>query len=91
MVLRYYKLNKLLRERKISISKMQRDLNLSKSEIEKIKTNRILLSDTYLLICQYLKCEIEDIMDYLSLKEDGEPYADLTLITKDSYKTKINI
>lgn len=91
MVIRYYKLNKLLKERKISISKMQRDLNLPKSEIEKIKTNRILLSDTYLLICQYLKCEIEDIMDCLSLKEDDEPYADLTLITKNSYKTKINI
>ena len=91
MVIRYYKLNKLLKERKISISKMQRDLNLPNSEIEKIKTNRILLSDTYLLICQYLKCEIEDIMDCLSLKEDDEPYADLTLITKNSYKTKINI
>lgn len=89
MEIRYYKLIKLLKERKIPLAKMQKELSISQSEIEKIKTNRILHSDTYLLICQYLNCEIEDIIEILSLKDDGEPYADLSLITKNSYKTKL--
>lgn len=89
MEIRYYKLTKLLKERKIPLAKMQKELSISPSEIEKIKTNRILHSDTYLLICQYLSCEIEDIMECLSLREDEEPYADLNLITKNSYNTKL--
>ena len=91
MVVRYYKLTKLLKEKKIPLHKMQKDLNISFNEIEKIKTNRILLSDTYLLICRYLNCEIKDILDVVSSENDNEPYADLQLITKNSFETKLDI
>ncbi len=90
MEIRYYKLHKLLKEKNISLNKLQKTLNLLPSEIEKITTNRLLLSDTYILICQHLNCDISDIMDVLSLKDEQEPFVDIKLITKNSYKTKLN-
>ena len=89
MEVRYYKLDKLLKARKISLNKLQKELDLLQSEIEKIYTNRLLLSDTYILICQYLNCDIGDIMDIVSLENDKEPFVDINLITKNSYKPKL--
>ena len=89
MEIRYYKLNKLLKERKTSLNKLQKELDLLQSEIEKIATNRLLLSDTYLMICQYLNCDIGDIMDIISLDDEKESFVDLNLITKNSYKPKL--
>ena len=89
MEIRYYKLNKLLKERKTSLNKLQKELGLLQSEIEKITTNRLLLSDTYLMICQYLNCDIGDIMDIISLDDEKEPFVDLNLIAKNSYKPKL--
>ncbi|MBE6695448.1 MAG: helix-turn-helix transcriptional regulator [Ruminococcaceae bacterium] len=89
MEIRYYKLNKLLKERKTSLNKLQKELGLLQSEIEKIATNRLLLSDTYLMICQYLNCDIGDIMDIISLDDEKESFVDLNLITKNSYKPKL--
>ena len=89
MEIRYYKLNKLLKERKTSLNKLQKELGLLQSEIEKIATNRLLLSDTYFMICQYLNCDIGDIMDIISLDDEKESFVDLNLITKNSYKPKL--
>ena len=89
MEIRYYKLNKLLKERKTSLNKLQKELGLLQSEIEKIATNRLLLSDTYLMICQYLNCDIGDIMDIITLDDEKESFVDLNLITKNSYKPKL--
>ena len=89
MEIRYYKLTKLLKEKKISLSKLQKELDLLPSEIEKISTNRLLLSDTYFLICQYLGCDIGDMMDVVSLDDEKEPFIDINTITKNSYKTKL--
>lgn len=89
MEIRYYKLNKLLKERKTSLNKLQKELGLLQSEIEKIATNRLLLSDTYLMICQYLNCDIGDIMDIISLDDEKESFVDLNLIAKNSYKPKL--
>ena len=89
MEIRYYKLNKLLKEKKITINKLQKELNLSPSEIEKIATNRLLLSDTYILICEYLNCDISDIMDILSLEYEKNSFVDIDTITKNSYKVKL--
>ena len=90
MEIRYYKLHKLLKEKKISLSKLQKELCLSQSELEKLTTNRLLLSDTYILICQYLNCDISDIMDVVSLCNEQEPFVDIKLITENSYKVKLN-
>ena len=89
MEIRYYKLNKLLKEKKITLNKLQKELDLLPSEIEKISTNRLLLSNTYILICQYLNCDIGDIMDIVSLKDEKEPFVDINIITKNSYKVKL--
>ena len=89
MEIRYYKLTKLLKEKKISLNKLQKELDLLPSEIEKISTNRLLLSDTYLLVCQYLNCDISDIMDIVSLEDEKESFVDINTITKNSYKPKL--
>ena len=82
-------MNKLLKEKKISLNKLQKELGLLQSEIEKIHTNRLLLSDTYIMICQYLSCDIGDIMDIINLENEKEPFVDINLITQNSYKPKI--
>lgn len=88
MIVQYYKLDKLLREKKISKAKFYKDLDLLPSEMSKIRAHRVLSLDTYLKICNYLDCDLNDFMDIISTTSSNKEIAiDITLLTKDSYKT----
>ena len=88
MILNYHKLDKLLKEKKISKTKFYRDLKLLPSEVSKIRSNRILSLGTYLKISNYLECDITDFVDIIStISEETEPQIDYQLLMKNSYKT----
>ena len=89
MHLRYYKLMKLLKEKHVSLEGMRIELKLLPSTISKIRTNRALDHINMLLICRYLHCEIEDIMDFLP--EDNILLYDPKILEKHSYMPKKHI
>ena len=91
MIVQYYKLDKLLKEKKITKSKFYKDLNLLPSEISKIRSHRILALDTYLKICNYLDCELSAFMEIISATSNEKEMAiDISVLTKNSYKTPLD-
>ena len=91
MIVRYHKLEKLLKEKKIPKTKFYREIKLSPSEAAKIRSERILSLSTYIKICQYLNCDISDFMDILSADSDEKDLKiDVSTLMKNSYKTPID-
>ena len=91
MIVRYHKLEKLLKEKKIPKSKFYRDIKLTPGEMAKIRSCKVLSLSSYIKICQYLNCDISDFMDILSVdSEEPDMKIDLSILMKNSYKTPID-
>ena len=91
MIVHYHKLDKLLKDKKISKTKFYKDIKILPSEMSKLRSNRILSFATYLKICAYLDCDIDDFMEVISTSsEENESRIDISLLMKDSYKTPLD-
>ena len=63
MKVRYYKLHQVLKDKKLSLEGLRRELELLPSEIAKIETNRLIGEGTLLRICAALHVDIGDIIE----------------------------
>ena len=66
-----FKLKKLLKEKNISINKLMKETNTDYKVIKRLMTGDILRIDTTVLarLCNYLNCEVNDIIEYQSYKK----------------------
>ena len=66
-----FKLDSVLKEKKISKSKLMHDTNTDFKVIQRLITGDLLRVDIIVLarICDYLKCEINDIFEYFPKKK----------------------
>ena len=88
MIVRYHKLDRLLKDKKIRKVKFYRDLKLTPSEIAKLRSRRVLSLDSYVKIASYLECDISDFMEVISSASTSKEIAiDPTLLSENSYKT----
>lgn len=62
-----FKLDNLLEERNISISKLMRDTNTDFKVIKRIMTGELVRFDIFVIarLCDYLNCKITDIIEYI--------------------------
>ena len=61
----YYKLDTLLSERKITKTQLCKDTGFSTNVVSKISKNEIFKTDTLNRICEYLKVQPSDIMEWI--------------------------
>jgi len=61
-----FRLDKVLKERKISINKLMRDTNTDFKVIKRIMSGELVRIDIIVLarLCDYLDCEIAELFDY---------------------------
>lgn len=61
-----FKLEKILKEKNISINKLMRDTNTDYKVIKRLISGDIVKVDIYVLarICDYLNCDIIDLIEY---------------------------
>lgn len=65
----YYKLDMLLNERKITKTQLYKDTGISTNVISKISKNEVLKTDTLNRICEYLKVQPNEIMEWIPDEE----------------------
>lgn len=61
----YYKLDELLKKRKITKTQLYKETKISTNVISKISKNEILKTDTLNRICEYLEVQPGDIMEWI--------------------------
>ena len=61
----YYKLDTLLKERKITKTQLTKDTGISTNIVSKISKNEVLKTDTLNRICEYLKIQPSDMMEWI--------------------------
>lgn len=61
----YYKLDTLLSERKITKTQLCKDTGISTNVVSKISKNEVFKTDTLNRICEYLKVQPSDIMEWM--------------------------
>ena len=61
----YYKLDKLLNERKITKTKLCKDTKISTNIVSKISKNEVFKTDTLNRICEYLHVQPGEIMEFI--------------------------
>ena len=61
----YYKLDKLLNERKITKTQLCKDTKISTNIVSKISKNEVFKTDTINRICEYLHVQPYDIMEWI--------------------------
>lgn len=61
-----FKLEKMMKERKISINKLIRDTNTDFKVIKRLMTGDLVRVDIIVLarLCDYFDCKVEDIFEY---------------------------
>ena len=66
-----FKLEKLLKDRNISINKLMRDTNTDFKVIKRLISGDLVRVDIIVLarLCDYLKCDITDIVEYVPNKK----------------------
>lgn len=66
-----FKLGQVLDNKNISINKLMRDTNTDYKVIKRMLTGELLRIDILVLarLCDYLKCNIEDIIEYIPNKK----------------------
>lgn len=84
MKVRYYKLLKLLKKNKITLSTLRIRLRLPPTEIAKIETNRLISNDALFLICEYFGCDTCDVMD-IFLEEERDLFENGRILEAHSY------
>ena len=90
MKIRYYKLQKMLKERHMTLEGLRQKLKLLPSDIAKIETNRFLGIIPNLLICKYFRCDTFDILEILPAdeEEENELFYNKRILEKYSYTPK---
>lgn len=68
-----FKLDSLLKDRKISVNKLMRDTNTDFKVIKRIMTGELVRFDIFVIarLCDYLDCPITDIIEYIPNKKIG--------------------
>lgn len=61
----YYKLDELLKERKITKTQLYKDTGISTNIVSKISKNEGLKTDTLNRICEYLYVQPSEIMEWI--------------------------
>lgn len=61
----YYKLDKLLNERKITKTQLCKDTGISTNVVSKISKNEVFKTDTLNRICEYLQVQPFEIMEWI--------------------------
>lgn len=61
----YYKLDTLLDERKITKTQLCKDTGISTNVVSKISKNEVFKTDTLNRICEYLKVQPSEIMEWI--------------------------
>ena len=84
MKIRYYKLFALLKERGIRVESLCRKAGLDPSALARIETNRILDPQALFLLCRYLECTIDDVMEYFNEDEPVSFYS-ARILERHSY------
>ncbi len=88
----YYKLDMLLDERKITKTQLYKDTGISTNVISKISKNEVFKTDTLNRICEYLKVQPNEIMEWIPDEEyekaNAEKLAIETQITELQAKLK---
>lgn len=72
----YYKLDKLLTERKITKTQLCKDTGISTNIVSKISKNEGFKTDTINRLCEYLKVQPSEIMEWIPDAEYNEKYAE---------------
>ncbi len=72
----YYKLDKLLNERKITKTQLCKDTGISTNVVSKISKNEVFKTDTLNRICEYLQVQPSEIMEWIPDVEYDEKYAE---------------
>lgn len=65
----YYKLDKLLKERKITKSQLCNDTGISTNVVSKISKNQGFKTETIDRLCEYLQVQPSEIMEWVSNEE----------------------
>lgn len=62
-----FKLEDILKERKVSINKLMRDTNTDFKVLKRMMTGEIVRFDVFVIarLCNYFSCSIEDIVEYV--------------------------
>ena len=63
MVTEYNKLKFLMKQRKITMAKLKRNVGLLKTDLEHIENCEPLDSNTLIRLCNYFQCNVFDIID----------------------------
>lgn len=61
----YYKLDTLLDERKITKTQLCKDTGISTNVVSKISKNEVFKTDTLNRICEYLRVQPSEIMEWI--------------------------
>ena len=61
----YYKLDTLLKERKITKTQLTKDTGISTNIVSKISKNEVLKTDTLNRVCEYLHVQPSEIMEWI--------------------------
>ncbi len=66
-----FKLEDILKEKKISINKLIRDTNTDFKVLKRLLTGELVRFDIFVIarLCDYFNCTITDIVEYISKKE----------------------
>ena len=72
----YYKLDKILNERKITKTQLCKDTGISSNIVAKISKNEGFKTETINRICEYLKVQPSEIMEWIPDEEYNEKYAE---------------
>lgn len=72
----YYKLDKLLNERKITKTQLCKDTGISSNIVAKISKNEGFKTETLNRICEYLCVQPSEIMEWIPDAEYNEKYAE---------------
>lgn len=72
MKISYDKLWKLMIDKKMNKTQLSEMAGITTNEMAKMGKEEIVRMETLIKICQVLKCEIDDIVEYLKDKEERE-------------------
>ena len=66
-----FKIEQIINDRNISINKLMKNTNTDFKVLKRIMTGNLVRLDIFVLarICDYLKCGIEDIVEYVPNKK----------------------
>lgn len=76
----YCKLDSLLKKNKITKTQLCKDTGISTNVVSKISKNEIFKTDTINRICEYLKVQPEDIMEWIPDAEYNKANKEIALI-----------